>query len=119
MLGARSGSGVSTRCYAIEVYERVMAISTCVGPIGESMGSPPYDQHVNFIAPWTGFRWNATPFGRWLTKGEGSSGVQAVGRRLCDTSQSVFKNRLRSRPYVISKEAPHRTIGSHEILRAD
>jgi hypothetical protein len=31
----------------------------------------------------------------------------------------VFKNPLRSRPYVISKEAPHRTIGSPEILRAD
>jgi hypothetical protein len=28
--------------------------------------------------------------------------------------QSVFKILLRSRPYVISKEAPHRTIGSHE-----
>ena len=34
-------------------------------------------------------------------------------------AQSVFKNPLRSRPYVISKEAPHRTIGSHEILCAD
>ena len=33
--------------------------------------------------------------------------------------QSVFKNPLRSTPSVISKEAPHRTIGSHEILRAD
>ena len=33
--------------------------------------------------------------------------------------QSVFKNFLRSRPYVISKEAPHGTIGSHKILRAD
>ncbi|HEY0016105.1 MAG TPA: hypothetical protein VGC13_07285 [Longimicrobium sp.] len=31
----------------------------------------------------------------------------------------MFKNPLRSRPYVISKEAPHRIIGSHEILRAD
>jgi hypothetical protein len=31
----------------------------------------------------------------------------------------VFKESLRSRPYVISKEAPHRTIGSPEILRAD
>jgi hypothetical protein len=33
--------------------------------------------------------------------------------------QRVFKNPLHSRPYVISKEAPHRTIGSSEILRAD
>ena len=72
MPGARSGSGVSARCYAIEVYERVMAISTCVGPIGESMGSPPYDQHVNLIAPSpdprheTGFRSNVAPDGRWV-----------------------------------------------------
>ena len=34
-------------------------------------------------------------------------------------AERVFKNPLRSRPSVISKEAPHRTIGSHEILRAD
>ena len=39
--------------------------------------------------------------------------------RLRDAAQSVFKTLLRSRLYVISKEAPHRTIGSHEILRAD
>jgi hypothetical protein len=30
-----------------------------------------------------------------------------------------LKNRLRSRRPVISKEAPHRTIGSPKILRAD
>jgi hypothetical protein len=34
-------------------------------------------------------------------------------------SSEVFKNPLRSRPSVISKEAPHHTIGSHERLRAD
>jgi hypothetical protein len=34
-------------------------------------------------------------------------------------SESVFKNALRSRPDVIPKEAPHGTICSHEILRAD
>ena len=33
--------------------------------------------------------------------------------------KSVFENPPRSHTYVISKEAPHRTIGSHGILRAD
>jgi hypothetical protein len=46
-----------------------------------------------------------------------AGGTLAGGDR--GAPQSVFKNPLRSRPYVISKEAPHRTIGSHEILRAD
>ena len=35
-----------------EVYARVMAISTCAGPNGESMVSTPQDHHVNLIAPW-------------------------------------------------------------------
>lgn len=49
-----------------------MAISTRAGPNGESMVSPPYDQHVNLIAPTpdprheTGFRWNVAPDGRWV-----------------------------------------------------
>lgn len=30
------------------MYKRMMAISTCAGPIGESMVSPPQDQHVKF-----------------------------------------------------------------------
>jgi hypothetical protein len=34
------------------------------------------------------------------------------------TSEGGFK-KLSSRPYVISKKAPHRTIGWHEILHAD
>jgi hypothetical protein len=34
-------------------------------------------------------------------------------------SSERVEESLRSRPDVISKEAPHRTIGSHEILRAD
>src|SRR5688500_17811600 len=55
-----------------EVYGQVMAIPTCAGRIGESMVSPAYDQHVNFIAPSpdpryeTGFRSNVAPDGRWV-----------------------------------------------------
>jgi hypothetical protein len=34
-----------------EGYARVVAISTCAGPMGESMVSVPQDHPVNLIAP--------------------------------------------------------------------
>jgi hypothetical protein len=61
-----------------EGYARVVAISTCAGPIGESMVPVPQDHHVNLIAPWTGVRWNATPFAGGLAD-EGRRNQRSAG----------------------------------------
>lgn len=91
-----------------ESYERVVPISTCAGPNGESMGSLPDDLHVNLIARVRGHSPGLHPPRRptglaptddgapcailacagwpsgWLIGGEETSGVRAARRRRRD-----------------------------------